>query len=141
MANVPDIGTGATISFTGDSAAEIFSAHLTSIEWTGATRSVGETTNLSTTGGRTYRGGDLYDPGELNVEMLWAKSQPYVAQLNNDSATCTVTFPLDTGEAVRAKFSGLAYLTSISGTIPLEGIMTAKATVKFTGDLTFTAAS
>lgn len=136
QSNLPDVGTGATITFESGICATI-----DSIEWSGFARGFGETTHLGTTGGREFKPGDLYDPGSLTVSMRWSKDQNFVNIIDNVPATLTLTFPQQAGESTPTTLAGSAFMTSMGGTIPLEEVMTCRAEIKFSGDLTFTPAT
>lgn len=141
QSNLPDVGTGATLTFESG----LF-ATIDSVEWSGATRGFGETTHLGTTTARTFKPGDLYDPGSLTVSMRWSKDQPFLTKLietdlSGADSTMTITFPTQTGESTPTTLAGKAFLTSISGTIALEDVMTARGEIKFTGAITHTVAT
>lgn len=120
----PDHGQGATLTFASG-----FGALALSMNWTGITREAIETTNLATTAGKTFQPSRIYDPGELAVEL----------QLDSDLAppitataeSVTITFP----DAETRSASG--FLTSFEMNVAGEEVMTASATIKFTGAITW----
>jgi hypothetical protein len=125
IAVTPDLGHGAAITFSTG-----FLALLLSIDWTGISREAIETTVLGTTGGKTYMPGDNYDPGELSVEMQFASdAAPPITAIAE-----TVTLTFDDAETWAAE----AFMTGYEITnITNEGVMTANATLKFSGSITF----
>lgn len=128
----PDIGTGATISF-GSSG---FSAHITNVDHSGISRAVVETSHLGTTTARTFVPGDLYDGGTVALEMNFdSNDQP---PITSTAETITITFPIKPGGSTgaTAQFSG--FVQDWSYTVPLEDKMTATATIKVTGAITWT---
>ena len=136
QSNVPDVGTGATLTFESGLAVT-----LVSMEWSGFERSFGPTSHLGTTGGMTFKPGRLYDPGRLACTMRWSKDQPFLTKMLEAPESCTITFPQQTGETTPTTLAGSAFLVSHGGTIALEDVMEARADIKFTGTLTFTPAT
>lgn len=120
----PDVGTGTSIAF-----ATSFLANLTNVNWSGISRPAVDTTHMGTTPARTFMPGDLYDPGSLSVEMQFdTDASP---PITGAAETVTVTFP----DAETWSASG--FLTEFAFTAATEEVMTATATVKFTGTVTF----
>jgi len=126
-AKTPDVGTGATIGFSTS-----FFATATSFSWSGVSREALDTTTLATTAAKTYMPGDLYDPGELSVEMQWdtdlAVGTPFSA---TTAEAVTITWP----DAETAVANG--FLTSFEINTETESVMTATGTIKFTGAITW----
>lgn len=130
MAN--DIGTGATITHgTTSYAVEIVSIALNDIS-----RAVIDTSHLGTTGARTKRVGDLYDPGSITVQAHLDPNEepPYTTA----AETVTVTFPIPSGGASGATVAGSAAVTNMSATVPLEDKMMVTYTITFLDDITWT---
>ena len=124
-----DIGTGATVTFgTNAWAAQIISA-----KPSGIVRESFKTSHLGTTGGHTYIPGDLYEPGELEMEVLY---NPTVRPTFTATAeTITVVYPNGTGTA---SLAASGFVTKfMPGDVTLEGLQMASATVKFSGSITF----
>lgn len=122
------IGTGTTITFDSG-----FFAQILSVNHSGISRGSIDTTHMGTTTARTFAATDLFDAGELEVEIHF---NPDTRPPIDDAAeTCTVTFPST------ATLAGSAFMTGFQYGDPLEDKMTATATLKFSGDLTFTPAS
>ena len=137
QSNIPDVGTGATLTFESGLMAALLSMELTGIE-----RTSSDTSHLGTTGARTKKMGRLYDAGGINCVMRWHKDQAFLTKIAEAPETCTITFPQQTGETTPTTLSGLAALQSFSGTIAMEpDVMEARATIVFTDDLTFTPAT
>lgn len=121
----PDIGTGTTITGSGQT------ANVLSISWSGISRPSVDTTHLGTTTARTFMPGDLYDPGELTVEFELKANQTWGTTLSAAATTITITFP----DALDWSASG--FLTGLEMSVPLEEMMTCTATYKLTGAITF----
>lgn len=122
-----DVGTGTAITFDSG-----FFAEILSVNWSGISRESIDTSHMGTTGGMTFTPGDLYDPGELQVEMAFVPgtSPPY----DGAAETCTVTWP----DAGAATWAASGFMTGFEVTGPLEERMTATGTVKLSGNITIT---
>ena len=139
-----DVGTGATVVFGTSSA----TGNITSIEWSGIDRGSVDTSWLGTTVARTFIPTDLYDPGELELEMDFDTQSTASATTGGifdliDAAaeTITVTFPIASGDTTGGKWAASGFMTSLSMSNPLEEKVTASATFKMTGALTPTDSS
>jgi hypothetical protein len=53
----------------------------------------------------------------------------------------TVTYPMAAGATTAATWTGTGFMTAYEPTVPINGIMTATATIKWTGAITVNAAS
>ena len=121
-----DVGTGATVVFgtTG------FSANVTGINHSGLSRAAIDTSYLGTTGGRTFIPGDLYDPGQLTLEIDFDPASVIADEIYSTAAeTVTVTFP------DASTLSGSAFCTNLSFGVPLEDKQTGSVTLDWAGDL------
>jgi len=144
-----DIGTGATIVF----GTTLWAGNIMSISWSGVGRPKIKTSHLGTAAvtGHTYIPGDIYEPGELEVEyqqdtgiVLTAtaaqatyKTPPYKGPLE----TITVTMPKATATiSTGAKFAGSGFITDLNVDAPLEELITGRFTVAFSGSITHTSA-
>jgi len=120
-----DVGTGTSITFSSG-----FFAEILSVGHSGISREDIDITHMGTTVAREFMPSDLYEPGELSVELAFDPSTP--PPITGAAETITVTFP----DASTAAASG--YLSSFDYTDPLEEKMTATATIKFSGAITWT---
>jgi Lambda phage tail tube protein, TTP len=121
----PDTGLGAAITFSSG-----FMARMLSIEISGIERAELESTHMGTTGAaKTFVPADLYDPGEMTVEMHFdTDASP---PITGAAETVTITWP----DAETWACSG--FLKSFAMNAPTEEFMTATAVIKFTGPWTF----
>lgn len=121
----PDTGLGTAITFaTG------FLARVLSLEISGIERAELESTTMATTaGGKTFLPGDLYDAGEMTVEMQFDTDA--APPITAAAETITITWP----DAETWACSG--FLKSFAINATPEEIMTATAVIKFTGAWTF----
>ncbi len=127
---VPDVGTGAAITFASGYFGEI-----TGFSMDGMERPSIDTTHLGTTNARTFIPGDLYDPGELAVELQFDTQT--LPPFSATAETVTVTFPLTSG-GTTTTWAASGFLTSFNYDVPLEDLNTASATVKLSGQVTVT---
>jgi len=130
-----DIGTGASISFPTSG----WTAQLTAINGVDITRSEHGTSHLGTTTGMTFIPGDLFDPGGLDLELHFDQDNTLtnVPPYNAAAETITVTFPTPSGGAGGATMAATGFMTAFSWTGPLEELMSASATIKFSGNITW----
>ncbi len=132
-----DEGHGATLTLgtsTWDTAALI-----KSISFDAIARASLETTNLATANGKTFMPEDLPDYGGVTIEFFHidAIAPPYAA-----AETLTVNYPIGAGQSTAATIAGSAFLLDYTPGSPAVGeIMMGQAKYKFTGALTFTAAT
>ena len=133
----PDIGTGASLALTTSG----WTPQITEMNWGGIDREMVETTHLATTTAKTYLPGDLYDPGELSLSVFYEPGNE--PPTNGALETVTLTFPLNTAQSVdvAATLAGSAAMTSFSFGVPLEDMITADVSFKFSGPLTWTSAT
>lgn len=121
MATVlPDISTGTTITFDSG-----FFAEIINLEHSGMERGSVDVTHMGSTVERESLPTDLFDPGELTVELHFAaQTRP---PIDNAAETCTVTFPGGT------TWAGSAFMTNWAYSAPLEDKMTGTGTLKYDG--------
>lgn len=126
-----EIGTGATITFSSS-----FFGKIRNISWSGISRPSIDTTHTGTTTARTFTPGDLYDAGELQVEVLFAAET--AAPITGAAETVTVTLPSE-GAGSTSTWAASGFLTGFEFQSPLEEMQVATATIKFSGAITVTA--
>lgn len=137
MPTGPDEGRGA--SLTLGSGTWHTSALITSLTFGDITREPLETTRLATSTAREFMPADLYDPGTLTVEFLHHDA---VAMPMGGTTSITVTYPLQAGQTTAASVSGNGFCISYTPAAARVGeLMRGTATFKYTGALTFTAAT
>lgn len=124
-AKTPDVGQGATIAFSTS-----FFATATNFEWSGISRGAKETTTLATTTAKTFMPEDLYDPGELSVDMQFDTDSAWTTALAGAAETVTITWP----DSETAACSG--FMTGFRITASGPEVMSATGTLKFSGPIT-----
>lgn len=123
------ISTGATLAFSTG-----FFGEITSLSWSGQEREFFEGTHMGSTGGfKQFIPGNLADPGELEIECnLEAEKTPPIT-----GAAETVTVTLNSaGAGNTSTWAASGFLTGFEWEAPVEDIMKATATIKFTGAIT-----
>lgn len=115
-------GTGLTITFdTG------FFAEILSCRWSGMSRPSLDDTHMGTTAARVYRPGNLFDPGELEVELHFAPATR--PPIDDPASSCVVDFGTYT-------WTANAFMTQFEIVAPLEDKMVATGRLKFSGNIT-----
>lgn len=129
-----DIGTGTSITFASG-----FFARILNIDFDEFQRAALETSHMGiaapsagTFGNKTFIPGDLSDPGGIDVEIHL--NPDTIPPIDSAAGAFTITF------ASGATWAGTGFMTGFKPTVPLEGVMTAKCKLKFTGAVTRTAA-
>jgi hypothetical protein len=131
-----DVGTGTTL--TGGTSG--WTSPILSIEVSDISRESVETSHLGTTTAKTFMPGDLYDPGSIELEILFDTDNVSSVGLPPISAaaeTWTITFPIPSGLATGATAAGSGFLTGWGWSIPLEDRVTGTVTLKMTGTWSF----
>ena len=118
-------GHGCTITFDGG-----YFAKIENIEWSGVERGAVETTYMGLgAGGQTFIPEGNYNPGELVVTYQFDEaSDPPIAEA---AENCTLTFQ------GANTYQASAFMTGFSLSAPDKGVVTATATLKFSGNITF----
>lgn len=134
MAGTVDVGTGTTITHGTTS----YAIEILNVDGE-VSRAVVDTTHMGTTGARTKRVSDLYDPGSITVRAHLNPDEeaPYYSA----EETVTVTFPVPSGLTNGATVAATGAVSRFSWSSPLEDKMTCTYTVTFMDDLTWANAS
>lgn len=114
MALTGDTGNGATLTlalFTGTTAITA-ALDVISISPGNMTVSPIDVSTLATTGFMEKIPGDLADIGESTATFKWLTGVA-VPTLPSAAGTCTLTFPLRTGETTAATMTGTGFITGV----------------------------
>lgn len=122
-----EVGTGTTISFSSS-----FFAEVLDISGPGFSREPVDTSHMGTTTAKTYMPGDLYDGGELTVEMAFVPATDMTVPIAAVAEEVIITFP----DSTTSTLTFDAFMIGFEESIPLEERMTATATLKVTGAVT-----
>ena len=125
----PTVGTGTTVTFSTG-----FIAEPLSIDWTGFSRESIRTSHMGTTTAHTFGVGDLYDPGQVEVSMVYDPATSPVTPMTGAQETITITYP----DAGAATIAASGEMISFEVNSPLEDRMTATCTLKLSGTVTHT---
>lgn len=127
-----DSGFGVTITFSST-----FLASITNVEWSGISRKAIATTHAGTSAGAaTFLPSDIEDYGELKVDLLFNPND--APPITGAAETVTVTFPIPAGGNTACTWAASGFLTDFQVGVPIDDVMTATATIKFSGVVTFT---
>jgi hypothetical protein len=130
-----DVGFGSSITFDSG-----FFACFRTVSWRNISRvSIDTSCNSTSNGAMTFMPSDLENPGELEVELLLNPKE--VPPYTTAAETCTLTFPVAAGNTTATTWAASAFLTNYEITNPYNDLMTARATLKFSGAITITAGS
>jgi hypothetical protein len=130
-----DDGYSTTVTFSSGFCAEVLD-----VGWDGMSREAIDTTHMTTTNGwMTFLPSDLKDAGELSVSLQFAPNT--APPITGAAETVTVTFPLPAGGSTRATWACSGFMTGMGVAVPNGDKMTADATIKFSGEPTFTPGS
>ena len=128
-----DEGFGIAVTFSSG-----FFAEITSVSLTGMTREAIETTHSTTTDGfRTFQPSDLVDHGGIDVEMHLDPDVGDGIPIDDASETVTVTFPTPIGGSSGATMAASGFMTNFTASAPFDDKMTASASIKWSGDITY----
>lgn len=146
-----DQGTGITLTFGTTS----FTGEITDISRTGYSRPAVQTTHSSTAdsgntpldgdgpNARIFIPSDLYDEGEVDVEVHFNAEQDLAGLKKAASETITITFPDAPSHTANGTYTFPGFVTSVDENYsPLdETTMRARMRIKIAGEVTFTAAT
>lgn len=137
MPNPIDVGTGTQIAF-GTSG---FAPYILDVNPPSMSRDPVDTTHMQTTGGKTFRPGDLYDGGQVTFQIGFDPSMSPPMLAAEQPEQITITFPTPSGMSSGATWVFSAFMVEFSPAVPLEDKMTASVTLKVTGSVAITAAA
>jgi len=138
---VADIGTGTSIAF----GTSTFAPEIIDLKFSSISRPVIKTSHLGTTVADTFMPGDLVDYGTCEVEYQFCPTTTlltkYIPPITSVAETITISFPLYSGAAAKATAAGSGFVSTYSLAEPHEDLQTGTFTIKWSGAVTFTAAS
>lgn len=136
-----DVGTGATLTL-GTSA---WSGQITSISHSGISRPAVDITHLGSSAARQFKATDLYDPGTLEIEVLFEPSSdavPYAVASSIANEVVTITFPKPAESyATAATMVSAGHVEEFSYGVPLEDLMTGSFTIKLSCTIAWASAT
>ncbi len=136
----PRPGTGATLAFTTND----YAVRIKGVEWSGYSRPALETTYLASSEGREYIPGDLYEPGQMDVEFdsdpnLLDALKTHLTSAATD--TVTLTFDQETGETSACSVAVGGFIIDHSLSVVTEEVVSGSFSIKLTGTITNTDAA
>lgn len=134
-ATAVDIGWGSSLTYQSGFAAKITSIRVSNF----GAREARETSHMSTTNGwRTYLPTDLKDPGEVTVETRFDKNAAVKTAMAAAAESVTVTAPVHPGGSSAFTTACSGFATNYEWDQPMDDVMNATMTIKFTGEPTLT---
>lgn len=134
-AHYADEGFGTTVTFSSG-----FCAQITSVDGPQFKRKDIDTSHMLTTNGwMTFQPSDLKNPGQLKVSLLFDPDR--TPPIGSAAETVTVTFPIPAGKTTPATWACSGFLIDFNFTDPHDDKMTAEATIKWSGQPTYTVSS
>ncbi len=121
---IGDVGTGASILFQSG-----YFGKILNIEWTGISRPAVKITAFDDTIDQ-FLAGDLYDPGELNVDVL--ADVTTLPHIDLAVEAIELIFGNVTGDS---RWQANGFMTEYSVVVPLEDKIVGSAKIKFTGQI------
>lgn len=131
---VPDVGTGAALTFQSG-----FGAKITGMSVNGYEVPVIDVPTMSDTDVHTRLFGQLRSPPVLAVEVLLDQEKDIDAILAAAPESVTITFPIETGHSTGATWVFTGKATSFEADIPVEDAMTGTLTITATSKIAVTA--
>lgn len=117
-------GNGSSITLAGGAVGTV-----TALSGIGGSRETIDTSNLATTGGRTFVPSDLVDYGEISVEGHWDGTAP---QITGSTAAYSITI----GTTTTKVWSGSGFVSSWESGTPMDDLISFSLTIKCTGTWT-----
>lgn len=133
-----DIGQGATVSFgailTNSTTSNTFKVN--NVNWGGITRDVVDASHMLTSGGKDFVASEIYDPGELSIEIQYDPSVNPITPLTNATTAQVVYMRFPSGGTATYAWSAHGYMSGFEAGIPRDDMMTGTVTIKLSGNVT-----
>lgn len=120
------VGHGTTVTWENG-----FFIHMTSVDWSGLSRGVVETTDMATSGAQTFIPEENFSPGTLDVSGELDREAIATIPINSAASQCTVAFG-GSGNTYAAS----AFLIDFNISSADKSEMTYSGTLQFTGTIT-----
>jgi len=127
-----DIGQGTTLK-VGTAATTQFK--ITNINWSGIERAVVDASHMATVGGKSFVASEIYDPGELGVEVLFDPSVSPFGLLTNVTTSQAIEVRFANGGTTTSLWSAFGYVSGFEAGSPVEDMQTGTLTIKLSGSV------
>ena len=127
-----DIGQGTTLK-VGTNATTQW--QITNINWSGIERAVTDASHMATSGGKSFVASEIYDPGELGVEVLFDPSVSPFGLLTNVATNQAIEVRFANGGTSTALWSAFGYVSGFEAGSPVEDMQTGTLTIKLSGSV------
>jgi len=118
-------GNGSSITLAGGAVGTV-----TALSGIGGSRETIDTSNLATTGGRTFVPSDLVDYGEISVEGHWSGAAPAI------TGSSTGAYSITVGTTTAKTWAGSGFVSSWQTDTPMDDLISFSLTIKCTGTWT-----
>ena len=130
-----DIGQGTFVTFGGIVGSGTAAYKVNSVSLSGLTRDVVDASHLLTTGGKVFLASEMYDPGELTLEIHHDPSLNPLSILTNVATNQVCTIAFANGGSSTLVWSAYALASSFEASAPKDDLMTGTLTLKLTGSI------
>ena len=130
-----DIGQGTFVTF-GTALASTAAYKITGVNHGGITRAVADATHMLTVGGKQFVASEIYDPGELSIEVLFDPSIKPISDLTNVSTTQPVSIYWANGGNTTVMWSAYGFASGFEAGAQMEDMMSGTLTIKLSGSIT-----
>ena len=133
MAYLGDTGQGATLTMVGLNLV----SRVKTMQLPEFTTEKIDATGLGTTGFMQYVSGDVVDPGEISVELIFDPTDDITALQGGCGESVTITFPMSpcrTGSVSAATLIGTGFITNVQfPNLAINELMMVTLTIAFDG--------
>lgn len=130
-----DIGQGTFVTF-GTSLNGTSGYKITGVNHGGMSRAVADATHMLTVGGKEFVGSEIYDPGELSVEVLFDPSIKPINDFTNTSTMQSLRVYWANGGNSTLMWSAYGFATGFEAGAQMEDMMSGTMTIKLSGSIT-----
>jgi hypothetical protein len=130
-----DIGQGTYVTF-GTALVGTSGYKITGVNHSGISRAVVDATHMRTVGGKEFVASEIYDPGELSVEVLFDPSIKPISDLTNVSTTQPLAVYWANGGNSTMMWSAYGLASGFEAGAQMEDMMTGTLTIKLSGSIT-----
>jgi hypothetical protein len=118
-----DIGQGTYVTF-GTALAGTAAYKITGVNHGGITRAVADATHMLTLGGKQFVASEIYDPGELSIEVLF------------DPSIKPISIYWANGGNTTVMWSAYGFASGFEAGAQMEDMMSGTLTIKLSGSIT-----
>jgi hypothetical protein len=129
-----DIGQGTYVTF-GTALSGTAGYKITGVNHGGISRAVADATHMQTVGGKQFVASEIYDPGELSVEVLFDPSIRPIVDLTNVATAQQLNVYWANGGTTTTLWTAYGFATGFEAGAQMEDIMSGTLTIKLSGSI------